>query len=68
MEHLREVRAVHLLQTSADLQNRIAEIWALRETVRAAETAQRGQEGCIPRLSHRPQGLICASDYPSKGL
>jgi septal ring factor EnvC (AmiA/AmiB activator) len=47
MKHSREVRAVHLLQTSADLQNLMAEIRALREAVRAAETTQRGRERAL---------------------
>jgi hypothetical protein len=42
MEQLCEVRTRLLLEMSADLHNRMVEIWALREAIRSSEAAQRG--------------------------
>ena len=44
MEQLCEVRTRILLEKSADLQNRMAEIWALRKAVRTSEAALPGPE------------------------
>ena len=44
MEQLCEVRTRLLLEMSADMQNRMAEIWALREAVRMAEATLPGSE------------------------
>ena len=39
-----EARFQLFLEVSADIQNRMAEIWALREAVRTAEAALRSSE------------------------
>ena len=46
MKQLCEVRTRVLAEMSADLHNRMAEIWALREAIRSLEATQRcyGQE------------------------
>jgi hypothetical protein len=44
MKQLCEVRTRLLLEMSADIHNRMAEIWALREAVRTAEATPRGLE------------------------
>jgi len=44
MEQSCKVRFRRLLKVSADIQNRMAEVWALREAVRTAEAALRSPE------------------------
>jgi hypothetical protein len=50
MEQLCEVRTRLLLEMSADMQNRMAEIWALREAVRMAEVTLTGSEALHPAV------------------
>ena len=50
MEQLREVRTRILLERSADLQNRMAEIWALRKAVQTSEAALPGPEPIRPAV------------------
>ena len=50
MEQLREVRTRILLEKSADLQNRMAEIWALRKAVRTSEATLPGPEPMRPAV------------------
>jgi hypothetical protein len=50
MEQLCEVRTRLLLEMSADIQNRMAEIWALREAVRTSEATLRGPEPIYPTV------------------
>jgi hypothetical protein len=54
MEQLCEVRTRLLLEMSADMQNRMAEIWALREAVRMAEATLRGSEAIHPAVVVEP--------------
>jgi hypothetical protein len=49
-----EVRFQLLLEVSADIQNRIAEIWALREAVRTAEAALRSPKPIHPAVVAQP--------------
>ena len=51
MEQLCEVRTRILLEKSADLQNRMAEIWALRKAVRTSEAALPGPEPIRPAVA-----------------
>jgi hypothetical protein len=44
MEQSCEIRFRRLLKVSADIQNRMAEVWALREAVRTAEAALHSPE------------------------
>jgi hypothetical protein len=54
MEQLCEVRTRILLEKSADLQNRMAEIWALRKAVRTSEAALPGPEPALQSLRREP--------------
>jgi hypothetical protein len=54
MEQSCEVRTHRLLQISADLHNRMAEIRALREAVRTVEAPHRGQEPIRPAVVVQP--------------
>jgi hypothetical protein len=56
MEQLCEVRTRLLLEMSADMQNRMAEIWALREAVRMAEATLRGFEAIHPAVMEPSPG------------
>ena len=51
MEQLWEVRTRILLEKSADLQNRMAEIWALRKAVRTSEATTVSDAGSRMRKS-----------------
>jgi hypothetical protein len=51
MEQLCEVRTRILLEKSADLQNRMAEILALREAVRTPEATLPGPEPIRPAVA-----------------
>jgi len=51
MEQLCEVRTRILLEKSADLQNRMAEIWALRKAVRTSEATLPGPEPIRPAVA-----------------
>ena len=48
MEQSCEIRFRRLLKVSADIQNRMAEVWALREAVRTAEASLRSPEPIHP--------------------
>jgi hypothetical protein len=50
MERLCEVRTRLLLEMSADIHNRMAEIWALREAARLAEATLLGPEPIHPTV------------------
>ena len=50
MEQLCEVRTRILLERSADLQNRMAEIWALRKAVQTSEAALPDPEPIRPAV------------------
>jgi len=50
MEQAREVRFQLLLKVSADIQNRMAEVLALREAVRTAEATLRSPEPFHPAV------------------
>ena len=56
MEQSCEVRFRRLLKVSADIQNRMAEVWALREAVRTAEAALRSPEPIKPAVVASPPG------------
>jgi hypothetical protein len=60
MEQSCEVRFRRLLKVSTDIQNRMAEVWALREAVRTAEAALRSAEPIHPASSRRRQAMSCA--------
>ncbi|WP_156434045.1 hypothetical protein [Bradyrhizobium retamae] len=49
-----EVRTHRLLQISTDLHSRMAEVQKLREMVRSAEAAKRGQEPVHPAAALPP--------------
>jgi hypothetical protein len=51
-----EARFQLFLEVSADIQNRMAEIWALREAVRTAEAALRSPEPIHPAVVAPPPG------------
>jgi len=56
-----EARFQLLLEMSADIQNRIAEVWALREAVRMAEATRRSPESIHhPAVVAPPQAMSCA--------
>ena len=54
MEQSSEVRVRRFLNVSANIQNRMAEVWALREAVRTAEAALRGPELIHPTVVAPP--------------
>jgi hypothetical protein len=56
MEQSCEVRFRRLLKVSADIQNRMAEVWALREAVRTAEAVLRSPEPIHPAVVAPPPG------------
>lgn len=56
MKQPAEVRTHRLLQISTDLHNRMAEVQKLREMVRSAEAAKRGQEPVHPAAVLPPVG------------
>jgi hypothetical protein len=56
MEQSCKVRFQRLLEVSADIQNRMAEIWALREAVRTAEATLRSPEPIHPAVVAQPPG------------
>jgi len=56
MEQLCEVRTRLLRETSSDIHNRMAEIWALREALRTAETTPRESDPIDPAVLARSPG------------
>jgi len=56
MEQSCEVRFQRLLEVSADIQNRMAEVWALREAIRTAEATLRSPEPIHPAVVAPPPG------------
>jgi hypothetical protein len=57
MEQSREQRIDRLLQISADLHNRFAEVQSLRRAVREAEANQRGREPIHPAVVAPSPGI-----------